>query len=101
MKTVKKVSTQLADLNKVQENVQQAVEPLIACPLVGGQMLQNVRVLSGQANMVPHKLGRKPRGWFVVSPKQEVSVWEEFSELPSSMLKLQASATATINIWVF
>lgn len=101
MKAVKKVSTQLADLNKVQENIQAAVDPIIMCPLVNGVLLVNIRVLTGQANMVPHKLGRRPRGWFVVSPKQDVRVWEEFSELPSSMLKLQSSANATINLWVF
>lgn len=101
MKALKKVSTQTADLNKVQENVEQALSPIIACPLVAGLLLKNISLLTGQDNIVPHKLARRPQGWFVVSPKQDARVWQVTADLPASNLNLRSSANVTLDLWVF
>lgn len=101
MKALKKVSTKVADLNKVQENVEAALTPIIACPLVNGLVLKNVELVSGQDNIVAHKLQRRPQGWFVVSPKQSATVWELTSALPASNLNLRCSANVTLDLWVF
>jgi hypothetical protein len=91
-----------AQLNAVQQNVADAVEPLAAVPFMDGVLLQSVALESG-ANQVPHKLGRKLQGWQLLRVRGQATVWDDQdnnASLAERFLKLHASAAVTVDIWV-
>jgi len=59
--------------------------------------------LTTTTTRIPHKLGRKLRGYFLVGANANVTVFDEHaSKLDTDKyLHLQASAAATVNIWVY
>lgn len=86
------------ELNKAQDYTDLALAPVLACPLIDGFLLENIELATGP-NIVDHKLDREPRGWFIVSPKAEASIWE--TGRTRSSLVLNASAPVTLSLWCF
>lgn len=82
----------LDHLGSALANVQRSV-------VVDGNLLEGV-ALSTTDTEVHHGLGRKPRGWVVVDQDADARVWRSVAST-SSTLTLQASASVTINLWVF
>lgn len=93
----KKVVSDNADLQRVQENVQAALEPVISSPIVDG-LLISAQLESG-SNKVAHKLGRKPQGYIVVTKSANIDVWG--SVMSPSILTLEASGNVTLTLWIF
>lgn len=89
------------ELNLVQENVSDALEPLLTNVLAGA-ILTDELSLTTSAQNVSHKLGRKPRGWLVVAPSADARVWGSLvSGLEDRLLSLTASAAVTCRLVVF
>jgi hypothetical protein len=84
--------------NQSQGGTSKAIQQLSQNPLNGGSLLTAISLKSG-SNNVPHKLGRAPQGWFIVSPKAAVTVNETSTN--TTNLVLNASASATVSIFVF
>lgn len=92
-----------AELDRVQRDVRDTFKPLVNNPLMGGHLLEEVRLSATGANHVGHGLGRRYSGWFLVSPKQWVSVWEseEQNNNRERILKLEAAADCVVRIYVW
>ena len=58
------VQTTDRNVNQLQSNIKQALQPLLINPLLVGITLSNVSLASG-ANTIIHKLGRTMQGWMV------------------------------------
>ncbi len=103
LKSFKIVGTSSADLSRVQDNIVQAIEPLIASKVVDGILVQGVVLDSAKLNVIFHKLGRELMGWTVVGQDANAVVWDEQAANPlkSKTLRLQCSADVTVNLWVF
>lgn len=86
------------ELNKIQDNISYALDPIIGSPIINGVLLKNV-VLKAGLNIVDHKLGRVPQGWIVVSPQANESMWS--SGQTGSSLLINASGPITSSFWVF
>ncbi len=102
-KAFKKTGTDNSDLQKVQNNVQAAIEPLIASAIGDGQLLTGVVLVAGTPSMVAHQLGRDILGWIVVGTNAQADVWDEqaLNTFKSRFVRLQTSADVTVNLWVF
>jgi hypothetical protein len=79
-----------------------ALDPVIANPLVQGQLLTNVALANG-TTIVNHKLGRKLIGWLIVGINGAATVYDNqaSNQMPQLTLSLTSNAAVTANIWVF
>lgn len=90
-------------LNRFQDNVASAISPIIQQPILGGNLLSGISLLTGVDNNVPHKLGRKLIGYMVVRKNSNSTVWDSqgFNLSQNSTLILNCSANTTVDLWVF
>lgn len=87
---------------QLQTNIEQAVAQVIRNPLIDGRIIEGV-VLSTSALKIEHKLGRKVRGYIVLTRNANAEVYDNVSTEPQLelYLPLLASAPVTVNLWVF
>jgi hypothetical protein len=78
------------------------LNPFIANPFLNGILLKNISLSSGD-NTINHKLGRNLQGWVLVRKRQSVDIYDkqDTNQMPDLTLVLNASATATIDLYVF
>lgn len=86
------------ELNKIQDNIEYALGPVLGSAIIDGVLLRDV-VLQAGLNIVDHKLGREPRGWLLVSPQANEQVWS--SGQTRASLLINASGPITSSFWVF
>lgn len=103
LKSYKRVVTTDPKLERIQENVQAAIGPLLQASIIDGILLKGVVLTTGQPNLIEHKLGREPLGWLLVRKRATADVWDaqDDNSLPSRSLDLRSSATVTVDLWVF
>jgi hypothetical protein len=98
LKIFRRLATQDADLTKVQNAIEQVINPLAKLPLLDGTPLTQI-VLTTSALKVPHQLGRTPRGFFVTDLNANAVVFRTGST--DTTITLTASASCTVNLWVY
>jgi len=77
------------------------IDPVLANLLVNGQLLTGQSLNNG-TTVIDHKLGRKPNGWFLVSPQGAATVYQASSQPnPNLTLTLISNAAIQTSIWVF
>jgi hypothetical protein len=87
------------NLDAVQDNVDEALRPLIENPLMRGSSVA-FSLSSGSATKVPHRLGTVPVGFFLVSPTAAGHVWQ--ADSPTRLfLTLRSDANITGSLYVF
>lgn len=99
----KKVNTDDKDINKLQENLSQFFVSIENNPIIDGTLFKEVVLTSGQANLIEHKLSRKPLGWVVIRKRGQSDIWDlqDSNSLPSRTLDLRCSSTVTVDLWIF
>jgi hypothetical protein len=70
------------------------------CPLIVGNRVDGISITGGTSEVVDHKLGRQPEGWFPVDRTADAddvyrSAWN------SRTITLECSRNITLDIWVF
>lgn len=106
---LKKLRVEDNDLNQLQDNVDDALTPLINNPLLNGILLEGVELIGAGAgstidNVIEHKLGRKLRGWIItrlVGNQARIHDRQDFNPIPDKTLVLWAQANVTVSIYVF
>lgn len=103
LKQVKKISSDIREVNQLQENVEQVLSPIIDKEILDGILIKDVQLVTGQDNIVSHLLGRDLVGWIVTRQKSNAVVWDsqDSSTSKSRTLTLNCSANVTISLWVF
>lgn len=78
-----------------------AINPLLANPIVNGQIIQAV-VKTG-VNTINHGLGRKLQGYIVILNSAAVTYYDSqlSNQRPDLNLILNASGAATVSLYVF
>ena len=99
LKQYKKITAKEREVNQLQENIEQALNPIVAKQVVDGILIRTIALKAGSINNVSHKLGRKPVGYIIVSKDANSQIWN--AELKKSILQIQCSINTTISIWVF
>lgn len=77
-----------------------SLNPLLANPLVNGNLIENIHVGSGN-NVINHSLGRKMQGYVVIRNSANVTFYDADSSQPTLTFILVASGAATISLYVF
>jgi len=89
------------ELDKVQENIAQVLNPLLKNPLVNGVLLTKVQLANGTTN-VEHKLGREPLGWIIVRQDAAALIYEPSTAINKArLLTLISNAATIVDIWAF
>ena len=92
---------QKLSLPMMQTQWAQQIDPVLANLLIQGQLLQNISLSSG-TNVINHKLGRTPQGWFLVAPQGSNDVHQAAQQPnPTLTLTLVSASALTTGIWVF
>lgn len=78
----------------------QALDPLVANPIMQGLAINNIQLDQNMPKTIPTGLARQQQGWFLIDNMSNAVVWRTvpFNKLN---LTLKASADTTISIWVF
>lgn len=102
MEKFTKQSTQDPDLNKVQDNLTRTLNPVFNTPILEGNLLQKIPLLTG-SNTINHKLGRTLIGWMITRQRGAASIYDaqDLNSMPASTLILISSAPAIVDIYVF
>ena len=87
------------ELQTVQDNLAGVLDLIAKVQIVDGVRLEDVALVSGSDQLVAHKLGRAPLGWFTVKRNADCRLWE--TALDANHLTLRTSANVTVTLWVF
>lgn len=96
-----------AELNTVQDSIEQVITPLTNSQIVDGNYLKEIDLTVSVDNLVEHKLGRKPLGWVVVRKFADANIWESLtaggvSYDRTKFINFQTDATTTdVYFWIF
>ena len=103
LKRFKKFRSIEADINGIQENVEEVLQPVLESQVIDGVLLKGISLTTGVDNVVSHKLGRKPQGWILVRKRAESDVWDlqDVNKTPSRTLVLRCAADVTVDLWIF
>lgn len=94
----KDFSTGELNQDKLQLNLKKYFSQFNDLIFLNGLLLQNVSI-STSGSQVEHKLGRVPQGWIVMDKTAQGDVWRDSWD--DKVIRLDASANTTINLWVF
>lgn len=103
IKAFKKISQSDKQAAKFQDNVEQALVPVLNSPLLGGVLLKGTTLLTGQSNLVEHKLSREPLGWFIVRKRASAIVWDEQDNntFKKKSIDFRCSADVVVDLYIF
>ena len=89
--------------NNAQDHIESVLNPVLNSAIIDGIILEDVDLVSGSFTSVEHKLGRKPRGYLVIRKSAAETVYENAGDYDNRKLfmKLRASGSVTVNLWVF
>ncbi len=90
-------------VNRMASEIKTILNSVARVLLNDGRLTDSV-ALTTSFQDVPHKLGRKPAGWFVVSPDADVRVWEDAAGNnpdQTKFIRVKGSAAANLKFWVF
>lgn len=100
IRAFKRISQKQPELQAVINSVAEFVRPLELNPILDGRIIEGV-VIGTSATDIPHKLGRKWAGWFVVSRTSGVVPYETTQTNETTFLTLIAASQTTVDIYVF
>jgi hypothetical protein len=98
MRSFKTIQLKDESVNRFQDNVKDAIDPLLRLPIIDGLLLENIPLTAGSANQISHKLGRVPRMWILADQSTNANVWR--TEWTNALLTLNTSANCRVNLWV-
>ena len=91
------------ELNRVQDKIEDFARGVQLGGIIDGRLIPDIEVKRSQTFRVYHGLGRKPKGYIVVSSTagNTVIIKNEENVAPANYLPLQMAADSTISLWVF
>ena len=89
--------------NTAQDHIESVINPVLNSAIIDGVILEDIDLVSTGFTSVEHKLGRKPRGYLVIRKSAAETVYEDVGDYDNRKLfiKLRASGSVTVNLWVF
>lgn len=92
------------ELNRVQDKIDEFARAVQTGGIVDGRLVENVDLIANQTNMVYHGLGRRYKGYIVVSINEKVTVQVVDADnlSPEKYIPLTVvTYPATASLWVF
>lgn len=103
MKAFKKLANSSTETSKFQDNVETSFSEIMSKDILNGVLIKNVVLVSGQNNIISHKLERELQGFVVVRQRANSIIWDsqDSNTLKKLTLILNCSANVEIDIWCF
>lgn len=101
-KATPSINTDDYELSRVQSFLMSAIKNLPTdFPIMNGVLVD--AAINTTGTTVEHKLGRVPKGYFVVSQDANSVVWKSASSIPNpnSQIILLASALVNVKLYIF
>lgn len=90
------------DLEAIQDNIADALQPLLNNPLINGGVLLAPVALTTATSEVAHGLGRTLRGWVVVDKDANARIWRVASPAnPNSARTIRLTASSAVNVTLY
>ena len=86
------------NLEKIQSNTRAATQASRSNPINSGTILESISLKVGD-NEIPHKLGQKLLGWFIVDINASSSIYKKASN--DKTITLNASVACVVNLFVY
>lgn len=102
-KTFRRINSESTDLNKVQDNIDNAFSYLVQDPFTSAVLLKNIKLTAGNDNIINHKLGRNLIGWILVRKRGPGDIWDKQDEntIPNLTLILNTSQDVVVDLRVY
>ncbi len=99
----KKIRTQSPAIEYFQSSTNAVFADIVNREILDGILLRDIPLLTGQTNLVNHKLQRKAVGYIVVRNNANSVVYDsqDTNDHPNLSLALLCSADTTVSLWVF
>jgi hypothetical protein len=103
VKAFKKLANSSTETSKFQDNVETSFSEIMSKDILNGVLIKNVVLVSGQNNIISHKLERELQGFVVVRQRANSIIWDsqDSNTLKKLTLILNCSANVEIDIWCF
>jgi hypothetical protein len=98
MKSFLKIFTSDKELQRLQDNVSNAISEILRVPVLDGLLLTQTFTASVDT-AIEHKLQREPLGWIVVGKNATSDIWEVSKD--QRFLTLRTDQTVTVTFWIF
>lgn len=102
-KKLRRIQSDDRTQNQLQDNVGDVLDQITARAHLDSQVLYNVRLVVGEANVVPHKLGRAYSSFLPCSMQGVADVWEDKDNNNSPQLNLilysNGNITLDLEVW--
>ena len=92
------------ELNRVQDKIEDFARGVQLGGIIDGRLIENVELIANETNRVYHGLGRRYKGYIVVSINEKVVVFVVDADnlSPEKYIPLKVvSYPATASLWVF
>lgn len=102
----KQINNSDQNIQLFQNNVADALMPLQQVPMVGGNLLKNISLTSGQDNLIQHGLDHAPTVFFIGNMNVDTRVWSPAtvslsgSNVSRTTINLRCSTTCVIALWI-
>ena len=70
-----KIITKSSEVGRLQDNIQDSLQPIVENTLLDSQKLSNISLTQGIVNNIPHKLNRVPNGWKTLNQYAQADLW--------------------------
>lgn len=97
----KQIKSDDYELMRVQDNVNAALIPIQNAQILDGQVLKNISLITGQPNIISHKLNRNIVGYIVIRKDSNADVWDASSSTPSLTILLYTDSNCKVDLYVF
>jgi hypothetical protein len=97
----KKLRTGDRIIDGIQDNIDTVISPIATNDFVYGNILKNITLTFGVANIVKHKLGREAQGYIIIKRNTDGIVWDTSNDFPDRNLTLHSSKDVIVNLYVF
>lgn len=87
------------DFQLMQSSWSTQINPLLANPSLKSLLIKDIALASG-ANVISHRLGRKPQGWRIVDINGAATIYRS-ANFNNLTLTLTSDASVTVAIEVF
>jgi hypothetical protein len=97
----KQIQSDNYELMKVQSNIITALIPIQNSQIIDGQVLRNISLTAGQANIINHRLNRNIVGYLVIRKNTNADVWDSNSQTPNLTILLYTDTNCQVDLYVF
>lgn len=94
------VQTADRNINQLQQNISQAMTPILKNPIANGGVILTSVSLSVGSNVIAHGLGRVAQGWVLCDLNASAKIYRS-AAFSDTTLTLTSDVAATINVCVF